>query len=180
MANAISRISVARGYDVADYVLNTFGGAGGQHACLVADHLGITRVFLHPLAGVLSAYGVGIAEQTTMRERSAELELTQTALPALTGILDAAEVEARSELAAQRVAASQIVIVRNVQLRYQGTDTPVTVPFGPPALDARSIHHALSATIFIPHSGTAHHRGHGQCRGDRPRWQSRPGRSCAQ
>src|SRR6202042_3658006 len=87
MANAINRVSVARGYDVTEYVLNTFGGAGGQHACLVADQLGMTGVFLHPLAGVLSAYGIGLADLTAMRERTAELELTDATIGELDGML---------------------------------------------------------------------------------------------
>ena len=75
MANAIKQISVQRGYDVTDYTLNSFGGAGGQHACLVADALGMTRVFVHPFAGVLSAYGMGLAEQRIIRERAVEKTL---------------------------------------------------------------------------------------------------------
>ncbi|MFK5073628.1 hydantoinase/oxoprolinase family protein, partial [Klebsiella pneumoniae] len=67
MANAIKKISVARGYDVTKYVLGCFGGAGGQHACLVADALGMTKVLLHPLAGVLSAYGMGLADQRVLK-----------------------------------------------------------------------------------------------------------------
>ena len=73
MANAIKKISVARGYDVTRYTLQCFGGAGGQHACLVADALGMSRVFVHPLAGVLSAYGMGLADQTVIREQAVEL-----------------------------------------------------------------------------------------------------------
>ena len=76
MANAIKKISVARGYDVTRYTLQCFGGAGGQHACLVADALGMTRVFVHPLAGVLSAYGMGLADQNVIREQAVELQLT--------------------------------------------------------------------------------------------------------
>ena len=72
MANAIKKISVARGYDVTRYTLQCFGGAGGQHACRVADALGMTRVFVHPLAGVLSAYGMGLADQIVMREAAVE------------------------------------------------------------------------------------------------------------
>ncbi len=72
MANAIKKISVARGYDVTRYTLQCFGGAGGQHACLVADALGMTRVLVHPLAGVLSAYGMGLADQTVIREQAVE------------------------------------------------------------------------------------------------------------
>ena len=80
MANAIKRISVARGYDVTRYTLQCFGGAGGQHACLVADALGMTRVFIHPLAGVLSAYGMGLADQIAMREAAVELPLDAAGL----------------------------------------------------------------------------------------------------
>src|SRR6185436_11163105 len=76
MANAIKKISVARGYDVTRYTLQCFGGAGGQHACLVADALGMSRVFIHPLAGVLSAYGMGLADQAVMREQAVEQPLS--------------------------------------------------------------------------------------------------------
>ncbi len=76
MANAIKKISVQRGYDVTEYVLSTFGGAGGQHACAVADALGMTRVLIHPLAGALSAYGIGLADVTAMRESAVEAPLT--------------------------------------------------------------------------------------------------------
>ena len=72
MAEAIKRISIQRGHDVTQYTLSVFGGAGGQHACRVADALGMTRIFVHPLAGVLSAYGMGLADQTAMREQSIE------------------------------------------------------------------------------------------------------------
>ena len=81
MANAIKKISVARGYDVTRYTLQCFGGAGGQHACLVADALGMTRVFVHPLAGVLSAYGMGLADQSLIREQAVEVRLSAGALP---------------------------------------------------------------------------------------------------
>ena len=82
MANAIKKISVARGYDVTRYTLQCFGGAGGQHACLVADALGMTRVFVHPLAGVLSAYGMGLADQTVIREQAVEVRAYGDAWPA--------------------------------------------------------------------------------------------------
>src|ERR1700722_11344297 len=75
MANAVKRISVMRGYDVSSYTLQCFGGAGGQHACQVADSLGMTRVFIHPFAGILSAYGMGLADQIVMRHEAAEFEL---------------------------------------------------------------------------------------------------------
>src|SRR5208282_6101670 len=76
MANAIKKISVQRGYDVTEYVLATFGGAGGQHACAVADALGMTRILIHPYAGVLSAYGMGLADVTAMRETAMEVPLS--------------------------------------------------------------------------------------------------------
>jgi 5-oxoprolinase (ATP-hydrolysing) len=89
MANAIKKISVARGYDVTRYTLQCFGGAGGQHACLVADALGMTRVLVHPLAGVLSAYGMGLADQNVIREQAVELPLALDALPEIVAKLDA-------------------------------------------------------------------------------------------
>ena len=92
MANAIKKISVQRGYDVTGYVLNVFGGAGGQHACAVADALGMTRVLIHPLAGVLSAYGIGLADVIAMREQAVEAPLTADlikGLPETTGPLEA-------------------------------------------------------------------------------------------
>ena len=73
MANAIKKVSVQRGYDVTGYTLNCFGGAGGQHACLVADALGMERVFIHPFAGVLSAYGMGLADVRALKEKALEL-----------------------------------------------------------------------------------------------------------
>jgi 5-oxoprolinase (ATP-hydrolysing) len=130
MANAIRRVSVERGYDVSSYVLNTFGGAGGQHACLVADQLGMHQVFLHPLAGVLSAYGIGLADTTAMRERTAEVELTADALRSIEALFGDAEREARAELASQGVSPERIRVLRKVHLRYQGTDSAVPVSFG--------------------------------------------------
>ena len=123
MANAIKRISVARGYDVTSYTLQCFGGAGGQHACLVADALGMTRVFAHPFAGVLSAYGMGLADQIAMRERSVEQALTEDGVQA--ALRSAAELaeQARGELLQQGLATGQIRTVAQIQLRYQGTDT---------------------------------------------------------
>ena len=130
MANAIKRISVARGYDVTQYTLQCFGGAGGQHACLVADALGMSRVFVHPLAGVLSAYGMGLADQIAMREASLELPLDETGLAAAEQRLGQLGEAARDEVAGQGVAPETITLRRNVHLRYQGTDTALVVPFG--------------------------------------------------
>ena len=100
MANAIKRISVARGHDVTRYTLQCFGGAGGQHACLVADALGMAQVFVHPLAGVLSAYGMGLADQNVMREQAVERRLEAAAVPAIGAALDTlAEAAMRAEIA---------------------------------------------------------------------------------
>ena len=85
MANAIKKISVQRGYDVTGYTLNCFGGAGGQHACLVADALGMTTVLIHPFAGVLSAYGMGLADIRALREKAVEAALDDALMPALDG-----------------------------------------------------------------------------------------------
>ena len=98
MANAIKKISVQRGYDITRYVLATFGGAGGQHACAVADALGITEVLIHPLAGVLSAYGMGLADVTAMRERSVEAPLSAGLLPELDRVAGALAADALAAL----------------------------------------------------------------------------------
>ncbi|AJC20332.1 hydantoinase B/oxoprolinase family protein [Pandoraea pulmonicola] len=130
MANAIKKISVQRGHDVSRYVLTTFGGAGGQHACGVADALGMTKVFAHPLAGVLSAYGMGLADQTAMRERMIEAPLSDESVSALEDALGALADDAVNALLAQGVPASRIDTVRRVHVRYAGTDSALAVPFG--------------------------------------------------
>ncbi len=123
MANAVKRISVARGYDVTRYTLQCFGGAGGQHACSVADALGMQHVFCHPLAGVLSAYGMGLADQIVMREAALEQMLGDDSILEALGIAARLEREGRAELELQGVAAERIRIVARVLVRYQGTDT---------------------------------------------------------
>jgi 5-oxoprolinase (ATP-hydrolysing) len=130
MAEAIKRISVQRGHDVTRYVLSVFGGAGGQHACRVADALAMTRIFAHPLAGVLSAYGMGLADQTAMREESVEQRLEPQALAALGATLDRLAGDARAELERQGVPPPRIRVVRRAHLRYEGTDTALIVPSG--------------------------------------------------
>ena len=132
MANAIKKISVQRGYDVTRYTLNTFGGAGGQHACLVADSLAMPRVLAHPLAGVLSAYGMGLAEQRALQEASLELPFDEAGIAAAAGRLDRLAAAARDELLAQGEQAAAITVVRSVQLRYAGTDTALTLPWDEP------------------------------------------------
>ena len=130
MANAIKKISVARGYDVTRYTLQCFGGAGGQHACLVADALGMTRVFVHPLAGVLSAYGMGLADQNVIKEQSVEARLSAQALPEIAEKLNALATAAQGELQRQQVGAGAVSVFKRVHVRYEGSDSALVVPFG--------------------------------------------------
>ncbi|MEB0136783.1 hydantoinase B/oxoprolinase family protein [Actimicrobium sp. CCC2.4] len=129
MANAIKFISVQRGHDVTEYTLSTFGGAGGQHACLVADALGMTRVFAHPFAGVLSAYGMGLADQTAMREQAMELALSASIVDTVEAKLHLLAQSGRDDLLAQGVAPERIQVVERVHLRYDGTDSVIVVPY---------------------------------------------------
>lgn len=131
MAEAIKRISVQRGHDVTEYTLTTFGGAGGQHACLVADALGMTTVFAHTLGGVLSAYGMGLADQTEMRQKSVEQVLSAALLQELEGELDILAAQACEELTRQHVAPQAIHVVRRLHLKYRGTDTALDIAAGP-------------------------------------------------
>jgi len=130
MANAIKKISVARGYDVTRYTLQCFGGAGGQHACLVADALGMTRVLVHPLAGVLSAYGMGLADQNVIREQAIELPLVPASMASLTQTLATLEQAAQAELLQQQSAPGAVSVRRSVHVRYQGSDSALRVPMG--------------------------------------------------
>ncbi len=129
MANAIKKISVQRGYDVTRYTLNCFGGAGGQHACAVADALGITRVLLHPYAGVLSAYGMGLAEVRALRERQVERPLKGSAVVVAQALAEL-EASAVEEVRAQGIARDRITIERRVHVRYEGAHQPLAVEYG--------------------------------------------------
>jgi 5-oxoprolinase (ATP-hydrolysing) len=129
MANAIKQISVQRGYDVTEYLLNCFGGAGGQFACRIADTLGMTRVLIHPLTGVLSAYGMGLADLRAVREQAVEAVLTEASIPDLRRRLDALADNARAEVVGQGVAETSTRVSYGTHLRYQGTDTPLDIPF---------------------------------------------------
>ncbi|MBD2510396.1 hydantoinase/oxoprolinase family protein [Nostoc muscorum FACHB-395] len=126
MANAIKKISLQRGYDVTQYVLCCFGGAGGQVACLIADTLGMKKIFLHPYAGVLSAYGMGLADVRAIRERGVEQPLTQVLIPKLHQLMEYLETQARSEI---NEANYQTEIVQKVNLKYEGTNSNLTVTF---------------------------------------------------
>jgi len=128
MANAIKKISVQRGHDVTEYTLSCFGGAAGQHACLVADALGMQTAFMHPLAGVLSAYGIGLADVTVMKQRAIEAVLDDRALAGLTAPFGELVSEARDALLMQGVPEADISIERRVALKYQGTDSTLQLP----------------------------------------------------
>jgi len=132
MANAIKQISVQRGYDVTEYTLNCFGGAGGQHACMVADALGMESVFIHPFAGVLSAYGMGLADVRAMREHAMEIPLEKAAASVLGRTLEALETEAVDEISAQGIAPKNTRMVKKAHIRYAGTDTALSVPYDDP------------------------------------------------
>ena len=150
MANAIKKISVARGYDVTRYTLQCFGGAGGQHACLVADALGMTSVFVHPLAGVLSAYGMGLADQNVIREQAVELKLTGDALPGIVAQLDALATAAQGELTRQQVSSGGITTHRRVHVRYEGSDSALIVGYPPVSvMGAQTILDAIQAGFEI-------------------------------
>ncbi|MBI0534740.1 5-oxoprolinase [Roseomonas sp. KE2513] len=128
MAEAIKTISVQRGYDITRYVLNAFGGASGQHACLVADALAMTRVLIHPFSGLLSAYGMGLADIRSLRQRTLDLPLSDAALLGAEGALATLAGEARAEVLGQGVAAGALSTRIALLLRYAGTDTPLEVP----------------------------------------------------
>jgi len=123
MANAIKQVSVQKGHDAARFALQCFGGAGGQHACLVADELGMETVFIHPYAGVLSAYGMGLADQIEMREQAVERPFTPEILPDLDTVHTALEQDARNALGADDVA-----VRRLAHLRYAGTEAALVLP----------------------------------------------------
>jgi 5-oxoprolinase (ATP-hydrolysing) len=131
MANAIKKISVQRGYDVTEYTLNCFGGAGGQHACLVADALGMKKVFLHPFAGILSAYGMGLADIRAMREMQLEMELTDATLEHIKKRSQPFITAVKEEISAQQVDKSEIEIIQKGHIRYEGTDSSLLVNIGP-------------------------------------------------
>jgi 5-oxoprolinase (ATP-hydrolysing) len=132
MANAIKQVSVQKGHDVSRFALQCFGGAGGQHACLVADALGMETVFIHPFAGVLSAYGMGLADQTVLREQAVEIPFDKHAMAELTALADKLASEAGDALAAQGAEATKIVTNRSLHLRYAGTEAALSVSLAEP------------------------------------------------
>ena len=133
MANAVKKISLQRGYDVSEYTLCCFGGAGGQHACAIADALGMKRVFIHPYAGVLSAYGMGLADVRVMRESAIEQQLSLELITDLDHILTELEAEGKRELNRRdpesAESESEILVIRKLHLKYQGSDSVLAVNF---------------------------------------------------
>ncbi|MEJ6392977.1 hydantoinase B/oxoprolinase family protein [Gymnodinialimonas sp. 2305UL16-5] len=128
MANAIKKISVQRGYDVTKYTMNCFGGAGGQHACLVADALGMERIFIHPFAGVLSAFGMGLADVRAMKERQVGLSIDADATAAVAELAESA----RSEVIGQGLPEDAVNVITTAHIRPRGAQQSLEVPFGPP------------------------------------------------
>ncbi len=129
MARAIKQISIQRGHDVADYTLVSFGGAGGQHACLVAEALGIRQVMIHPLAGVLSAYGMGLADVAALREQTVELPLSRNRMPDMRAVLEQLSQAATSALDPQAVGDAVVEVRWTAHVKYAGADTPLILPF---------------------------------------------------
>jgi 5-oxoprolinase (ATP-hydrolysing) len=128
MANAIKQVSVQKGHDATRFALQCFGGAGGQHACLVADALGMETVFIHPFAGVLSAYGMGLADQTVMREQAVEIPLEAHAMQELRDVGNRLADEAKNALSEQGADPARITVQRTLHLRYAGTEAALIVP----------------------------------------------------
>ncbi len=130
MANAVKRISVEKGHDVTGHALVSFGGAGGQHACAVADSLGIRTVVVPPMAGVLSALGIGLADTTVMREQSIEAPLELGTMGRVHEVAAELEATARAALAADGLPADRTQVVTRLHLRYDGTDNALAVELG--------------------------------------------------
>src|SRR5690349_11689889 len=145
MANAIKKISVQRGYDITHYALNCFGGAGGQHACLVADALGMTRVLIHPFSSLLSAYGMGLADIRATREQAIELPFGGKALKAIARVGKSLGKATKQEVEGQGVPAGKIKVFVRAHIRYAGTDTPLVVPAGSAAAMKRAFEKAHKA-----------------------------------
>ncbi|HHN66988.1 MAG TPA: 5-oxoprolinase, partial [Thermopetrobacter sp.] len=149
MAGAIKKISIEKGRDVTEYVLNCFGGAGAQFACRIADVLGIAKVLIHPLAGVLSAYGMGLADLRAVRTQALERALDAEGMKAARALADELAAQAVEELAAQGVRRDALRMRRRALVRYAGTDTALEVAL---AEDAAALRAAFEA---------AHHRRFG-------------------
>jgi 5-oxoprolinase (ATP-hydrolysing) len=153
MANAIKKISVQRGYDVTRYLLNSFGGAGGQHACLVADALGMETILIHPLSGLLSAYGIGLATVSASRQKALVAPLAEASLPAIAALARELGAAVREEPAGQGIDAGQVETAERLHLRYAGTDTALPVGWtGEPSAARAAFEAAHKAQFgFVSH-----------------------------
>ncbi|MGV2831301.1 hydantoinase/oxoprolinase family protein [Myxosarcina sp. GI1(2024)] len=128
MANAIKKISLQRGYDLANYVLCCFGGAGAQVACLIADTLGIDKIFIHPYAGVLSAYGIGLADMRVTKVESVERILTDELISQLVSLMQSLKTRGKNELGSEDKITTE-KILHKLNLKYEGSDSTLTVDF---------------------------------------------------
>ncbi len=175
MANAIKKISVQRGYDVTRYALNCFGGAGGQHACLVADALGITTVLIHPFSSLMSAYGMGLADIRATRQRAMEQPLGGAALASIRAVGERLGAEARAEVCGQGVPDADVIVHVRAHIRYAGTDTALVVPAftSPPSENCADGRGASAPSPRLRGKGRGEGRGEAalpqaQTRGDAP------------
>jgi len=148
MANAIKKISVQRGYDVTRYLLNSFGGAGGQHACLVADALGMEHILIHPLSGLLSAYGMGLAAVTASRQKGLMMPLSDAGAAAITALEQDLTAAVTAELAEQGLPADLLQFRTRLHLRYSGTDTSLDVLFDGDLAAARAEFESMHRAQF--------------------------------
>ena len=146
MANAVKKISVQRGYDVTRYLLNSFGGAGGQHACLVADALGMDSILIHPLSGLLSAYGIGLATVSASRQQGLVRPLEAASRTAISALIKTLGAAVRADLAAQGI--TELTTATRLHLRYDGTDTALQVAFDGDLTAARAGFEALHKAQF--------------------------------
>ena len=148
MANAIKKISVQRGYDVTRYVLNSFGGAGGQHACLVADALGMESILIHPLSGLLSAYGMGLATVTASRQQGLMLPLSEDSRAAIAGLEAELGATVQGELTEQALDKTALKSRTKLHLRYDGTDTTLDVAYDGDLVAARAVFEEMHKAQF--------------------------------
>ena len=153
MANAIKQVSVQKGHDASRFALQCFGGAGGQHACQVADALGMETVFIHPYAGVLSAYGMGLADQTAMREQAVEIPLEPHAMGELEDLADKLATEAEAALLAQGADPARVFTARQLHLRYAGTEAALIIPLREHAARRGGLHRRPPRPLRLRHAG---------------------------
>ncbi|GAA5218513.1 hydantoinase B/oxoprolinase family protein [Corallincola platygyrae] len=150
MANAIKKISTQRGHDVSEYAMACFGGAGAQHACLVAEQLGIPTVFIHRLSGVLSAYGMGLAQVTEIQQKTVELPLSSLSQSSLSSLINELSAATEAALSQQDIAKAEIETSVHLRLRYQGSDTQLRIPLGTNKEITKAFHHQhLSQFGFV-------------------------------